>query len=99
MTNGLTTNSLMLRVAQGRDVHLSDEDWTELEASVDAELGGYAAKLKSSWPGIKEKDLRICMLRKLGLTYMQIAKLFFLQPASVKKRMQRLRKQCFLQQN
>lgn len=96
MTNGITTNSLMLQIAQGRDIHLGVEEWTELEALVNAELGGYAAKLRSNHPAIKEKDLRICMLRKLGLTYMQIAKLFFLQPASVKKRMQRLRKQCFL---
>ena len=75
---------------------INKEDWLALEIALDAEHEGTMRKLRKYCPQISETDVRICMMKELGLTWRQMAAVVYLAAESVRKRYQRLKKNFIL---
>lgn len=87
-------NNLFLRIISG--VKLDNVDWDALECALNQECDECVAKLRSNSCTISEMDIRIYMTKKLGLTWRQMSEIFFLDPESVRKRHQRLKRKIQL---
>ena len=75
-----------------RFVRLTDAEWERLAVALDEYDENFVSRLRSSYPSLDEQDVRMCMLQRLHLTNRQMAIVFVLQPQSVTKRKQRLKK-------
>ncbi len=75
-----------------RMMHISDEDWQNLEVALDDTYQQFVTRLRQQFPKMNEDGIRLCMLGKLGLTTHQISNIFSISPLSVTKRKQRLKK-------
>ena len=73
-------------------VRLTDAEWERLAVALDEYDENFVSRLRSSYPSLDEQDVRMCMLQRLHLTNRQMANVFVLQPQSVTKRKQRLKK-------
>ena len=73
-------------------MHLSNDDWQNLEVALDDTYQQFVTRLRQQFPKMNEDGIRLCMLGKLGLTTHQISNIFSISPLSVTKRKQRLRK-------
>ncbi|MCR4613220.1 MAG: hypothetical protein K5778_04385 [Bacteroidaceae bacterium] len=75
-----------------RMMHMSNDDWQNLEVTLDDTYQQFVTRLRQQFPKMNEDGIRLCMLGKLGLTTRQISNIFSISPLSVTKRKQRLRK-------
>ena len=75
-----------------RFVRLTDAEWERLAVALDEYDENFVSRLRSSYSSLDEQDVRMCMLQRLHLTNRQMANVFVLQPQSVTKRKQRLKK-------
>lgn len=78
---------------QSLRLHLSGrEDWDVFKAMFDKVHPSFSANLKHGYPRLTEGDIRLAIYLKSGLTTKQIVRMLLLQPDSVKKNRQRLRR-------
>lgn len=87
-------HALFLHFTSG--TRINDGDWLALETALDEEHEKSVQKLRKDCPQISETDVRICMMKELGLTWRQMAAVVFLEKESVRKRHLRLKKKFFL---
>lgn len=81
-------------------LHLSGrQEWEDFQKVFEEVHPSFAAVLKSSWPSLSEGDIRLAMYIRIGLSTKQIARMLLLQPDSVKKNRQRLRRHMGLSQD
>lgn len=75
---------------------MSDEDWHELEESLNCTFSNLMASLRHTHPNLREKDFRLCMMLKLGLTNADLAEFYCLSMSGVKQCLLRLKKRLAL---
>lgn len=70
---------------------MTDENWTKFKSAFRAEQSAFYYHVQSSLPHLTESQLRIVLLKKIGLNNKEIANVVGVSPDSVKKASQRLR--------
>ena len=76
--------------------YLTDSDWNEIEASLNSMYNNFAHRLRTSYPQMKEEDLRFCLLVRLKLSNPSIGQIYSIGVSAVQKRKQRIKKDIFL---
>lgn len=72
--------------------HASQNEWEDFQITYSRVHPQFLKNLKERYPDISEGDVRLAMYLSAGLTSKQIAQAMRLQPESIKKNRQRLRK-------
>lgn len=92
-----TRETQLRHLQQDIRLHLSGrQEWNDFQHIFEEVHPSFAATLKSRWPELSEGDIRLATYIKIGLTTKQIARMLLLQPDSVKKNRQRLRRRMGL---
>ena len=82
-------------IADGEKAHMGGEDWKEMEQLIDDTDSNFVQKLRRQYKGLKEEDVRLCMLVRLKMTNAIIANVFYIGESAVKKRKSVLKKTGF----
>lgn len=82
-------------LADGEKAHMRGEDWKEMEHLIDDTDNNFVQKLRQQYKGLKEEDVRLCMLVRLKMTNAIIANVFYIGESAVKKRKSVLKKTGF----
>ena len=82
-------------MADGERAHMGGEDWKEMEQLIDDTDNNFVQKLRRQYKGLKEEDVRLCMLVRLKMTNAIIANVFYIGESAVKKRKSVLKKTGF----
>lgn len=82
-------------IADGEKAHMRGEDWKEMEQLIDDTDNNFVQKLRQQYKGLKEEDVRLCMLVRLKMTNAIIANVFYIGESAVKKRKSVLKKTGF----
>ena len=82
-------------IADGEKAHMGGEDWKEMEHLIDDTDNNFVQKLRQQYKGLKEEDVRLCMLVRLKMTNAIIANVFYIGESAVKKRKSVLKKTGF----
>lgn len=82
-------------IADGEKAHMGGEDWKEMEQLIDDTDNNFVQKLRQQYKGLKEEDVRLCMLVRLKMTNAIIANVFYIGESAVKKRKSVLKKTGF----
>lgn len=85
----------MEKLAQSRIV--TEEDWTQFKRLFENVFKGFFLKLKETYPGITNAEIRLAALLKLKLSTKEIAGMTGVSSDSVKKTRQRIRKKMNLE--
>ncbi len=81
------------RLEQNLKMHLSGrQDWEEFKIVFEKVHPRFSSLLKERYPDLTEGDIRLAIYIRSGLSSKQISRMLFLQPDSVKKNRQRLRR-------
>ena len=87
----------LTRLQQGIKLHLSGRlDWEDFHRMFKEVHPSFVTELKKRYPELSEGDLRMATYIRVGLSGKQIARMLLLQPDSVKKNRQRLRRRMRL---
>lgn len=82
--------------AEGNDkIRLSQQDWKEVEQTLDSITGGYVQRLRKNYPSFQEEDIQLCMLTRMNLTNQAIAAIYLITVSAVKHRKLKLKKDGF----
>jgi tetratricopeptide (TPR) repeat protein len=73
--NALKTNPVCQKIISNK-TKVTDADWEALIGEIDKLYPGFTYNLKMLYPEIKEKDLRVCCLKKIGIPVSQMAGIF-----------------------
>ena len=76
--------------------NLTDSDWNDIEATLNSMYNNFAHRLRTSYPQMKEEDLRFCLLVRLKLSNPSIGQIYSIGVSAVQKRKQRIKKEIFL---
>lgn len=79
-------------MADGEKAHMRREDWNEMEHLINDTDDNFVQKLRRQYKGLKEEDIRLCMLVRLKMTNATIANVFYIGESAVKKRKSVLKK-------
>lgn len=91
--SGEIGESKINRLEQNLKMHLSGrQDWENFKIIFEKVHPRFSTILKERYPSVSEGDIRLAIYLKAGMTTKQIARMLFLQPNSVKKNRQRLRR-------
>lgn len=78
-------------------LHLSGrQEWEDFQKVFEKVHPSFSVSLKQKWPLLSEGDIRLATYIRIGLSSKQIARMLLLQPDSVKKNRQRMRKRMKL---
>jgi hypothetical protein len=78
-----------------RRVTLSLQEWRELERTLNAIDGNRFALLRQRYPEMKDDDVQLCILTRLGLTNRAIGNVFCITLSAVQHRKLRVKKDVF----
>ena len=76
----------LLRKMRTVNKPLSEEEWNKLFVMVNLLYGKFVERLYKTFSNIKEEDLKLCCLVKLGFTNEEIASILCVHPDTVNKR-------------
>ena len=76
----------------GMAVSMTDEDWEELESFLDKVCQGFTSSLRSRHPDLKERNFRLCMLLRLGLSNQELKHFYGIELESVKHKLLMLKR-------
>lgn len=79
----------------GRRVALSPQEWNEVERTLNAIDGNRFARLRQQYPELREDDVQLCILTRLGLTNRAIGNIFCITLSAVQHRKLRVKKEVF----
>ena len=68
-----------------------EKQWKEIREFLEAADGMFVTRLSTRFPQLKEKDLQLCMLVRLGLSTSVLAAAFYISEDSMKKKQLRLK--------
>ena len=77
-------------------LNLTDSDWNDIEVTLNSMYNNFAHRLRTSYPQMKEEDLRFCLLVRLKLSNPSIGQIYSIGVSAVQKRKQRIKKEIFL---
>ena len=81
------------QLEQNVKMHLiGRQDWEDFKVLFEKVHPGFSSLLKTTYPAVTEGDIRLSIYLKAGMNTKQIARMLQLQPDSVKKNRQRLRR-------
>ncbi len=81
------------QLEQNVKMHLiGRQDWEDFKVLFEKVHPGVSSLLKATYPAVTEGDIRLSIYLKAGMNTKQIARMLQLQPDSVKKNRQRLRR-------
>lgn len=81
------------QLEQNVKMHLiGRQDWEDFKVLFEKVHPGFSSLLKATYPAVTEGDIRLSIYLKAGMNTKQIARMLQLQPDSVKKNRQRLRR-------
>lgn len=96
-SHGGSDNEILRHLQTDIRLHLNGkQDWEDFQKVFEEVHPSFAGELKQRWPTLSEGDVRLATYIRLGLTSKQIARMLLLQPDSVKKNRQRLRRRMQL---
>jgi hypothetical protein len=78
---------------------LSQHEWAEVERTLNAIDGDIIARLRETYPEIKEEDLQLCILTRLHLTNRAIGNIYGVSISAVQHRKLKLKKELFGEDN
>ena len=84
-----------LRTEGNQKICLSQQDWKEVEQTLDSITGGFVQRLRKSHPTFQEEDVQLCMLTRMNLTNQAIAAIYLITVSAVKHRKLKLKKDGF----
>ena len=76
----------LLRKMRTVNKPLSEEEWNKLFVMVNLLYGKFVERLYKTFSNVKEEDLKVCCLVKLGFTNEEIASILCVHPDTVNKR-------------
>ena len=74
---------------------LSDREWLDLEEMLDSVTGGFVTRLRSRYPSLRDGDVRLCMLTRMGISNQVISDIYLITTSAVKHRKLKLKKDGF----
>lgn len=77
--------------AGGARIHLSDEDWRDLQAMVDSTYRQFTRRLREQFPALTDKDIQFCCLLKVNMNLQTLADIYCISKTSVSKKKLRLK--------
>lgn len=77
-------------------IHLSDEDWRDLQAMVDSTYRQFTRRLREQHPDLTEKDVQFCCLLKVNMGLQTLADIYCISKTSVSKKKLRLKEKLGL---
>ena len=78
-----------------RHINISAHEWEEVEHTLDAIDGNRFARLRARYTELKEEDVRLCILIRLGLTNRAIGNIYGISISAVQHRKLKLKKEVF----
>lgn len=84
-----------LRTEGNQKIRLSQQDWKEVEQTLDSITGGFVQRLRKAHPTFQEEDIQLCMLTRMNLTNQAIAAIYLITVSAVKHRKLKLKKDGF----
>jgi len=84
-----------LRESADRHIHISTHEWEEMERTLDAIDGNRFAHLRARYANLKDDDVRLCILTRLGLTNRAIGNIYGISISAVQHRKLKLKKEVF----
>ena len=84
-----------LRAEGDQQRRLSDREWLDLEEMLDSVTGGFVTRLRSRYPSLRDGDVRLCMLTRMGISNQVISDIYLITTSAVKHRKLKLKKDGF----
>jgi hypothetical protein len=78
-----------------RHINISAHEWEEVEHTLDAIDGNRFTRLRARYTELKEEDVRLCILIRLGLTNRAIGNIYGISLSAVQHRKLKLKKEVF----
>lgn len=78
-------------------VRMGEKEWQTIYANTDACFPGFTGRLRTTFPFLKEDDIRLCCLVKMEMPLDLMALIFGIGKGSVSQRKQRLRQKMELE--
>lgn len=80
----------------GTRIHLSDEDWRDLQAMVNSTYRQFTQRLREQYPALTDKDIQFCCLLKVNMNLQTLADIYCISKTSVSKKKLRLKEKLGL---
>ena len=94
--NQLTLPMAYDRLREGK-VRMGEKEWQTIYANTDACFPGFTGRLRTTFPFLKEDDIRLCCLVKMEMPLDLTALIFGIGKGSVTQRKQQLRQKMELE--
>ena len=76
-------------------IAFSDEEWQEVERTIDAIDGDRFQRIRKRYPNLREEDIQVCILTRLRLPNRAIGNLFSITVSAAQHRKLKLKKEIF----
>ena len=83
----LFRNNIEKQKKCGKHITITDEDWEEITAFLNATSDNFVNRLKESYSNLREKDYQFCMLVRLGFPNKDLANIYGIAETSIKQKM------------
>ena len=93
----LERTEVMKKLNQSGDslIYLSPHEWSEIERTLNAIDNNRFANLREQYPDMKEDDIHLCILTRLGLSNRTIGNIYCITISAVQHRKLKLKKDMF----
>lgn len=88
----LFRNNIEKQKQSGKHITITDEDWEEITAFLNATSDNFVTRLKEAYPNLRKKECQFCMLVRLGFSQKDLANIYGIAEVSVKQKMVYYRK-------
>ena len=97
----LERTEVMKKLNQSGDslITLSPHEWSEIERTLNAIDNNRFAHIREQYPNMKEYDIRLCILTRLGLSNRTIGNIYCITISAVQHRKLKLKKDVFRETN
>lgn len=82
-----------------RHVALTEHEWAEVERTLNVIDGDRFGRLRERYPDLKDEDIQLCILTRLGLTNRAIGNIYGISISAVQHRKLKLKKEAFDEKN
>ncbi len=97
----LERTEVMKKLHQGGDslIYLSPHEWGEIERTLNAIDNNRFVTIRKQYPDLKEDDIRLCILTRLGISNRTIGNIYCITVSAVQHRKLKLKKDVFGETN
>ena len=83
-------------IEEGKHIHLSETDWSEIRLMLDSSYPNFIKNLKDTCPTLSEKDINFCCLIKINLSLQSLADIYCISTNSISRKKLRLKEKLRL---